>query len=188
MLLKAGTDEKYQVVKLTTATDSNNKTIKTYTKYADADAFMAAAGFVEVPEAKKEDVLKEIGLNKKADDIKELYVINDGKGIASYKTYSLVNTSRIHCHDCHGQRQAQITAYHLHHLHGQFIALLGGIQHILGCHGVAKPAQLGGLFAGSHLAPCLPGDSRGGADLLHTSHAAAVTVFPLLIPRFILFF
>ncbi|RGC03689.1 argininosuccinate lyase [Enterocloster citroniae] len=93
MLLKAGTDEKYQVVKLTTATDSNNKTIKTYTKYADADAFMAAAGFVEVPEAKKEDVLKEIGLNKKADDIKELYVINDGKGIASYKTYSLVNTS-----------------------------------------------------------------------------------------------
>ena len=34
-----------------------------------------------------------IGLNKKADDIKELYVINNGKGIASYKTYSLVNTS-----------------------------------------------------------------------------------------------
>ncbi len=93
MLLKAGSDEKYQVVKLTNDTDVNSKNIKTYEKYDDADAFMTAAGFVEVPEAKKESVLKTIGLNKKPEDIKELYVINDGKNVASYKTYFLVNTS-----------------------------------------------------------------------------------------------
>ena len=99
MLLKAGSDEKYQVVKQTNIEDVNGKTIKTYEKFDDADAFMENAGFKLVPEDQKAAVLKALGLNKKADDIKELYIAggalnSDGKvDAASYKEYYLVNTS-----------------------------------------------------------------------------------------------
>lgn len=99
MLLKAGSDEKYQVVKQMNIEDVNGKTIKTYEKFDDADAFMENAGFKLVPEDQKAAVLKALGLNKKADDIKELYIAggalnSDGKvDAASYKEYYLVNTS-----------------------------------------------------------------------------------------------
>ena len=60
---------------------------------------MENAGFKLVPEDQKAAVLKALGLNKKADDIKELYIAggalnSDGKvDAASYKEYYLVNTS-----------------------------------------------------------------------------------------------
>ncbi|MDU3397564.1 MAG: argininosuccinate lyase [Clostridiales bacterium] len=99
MLLKAGSDEKYQVVKQTNITDVKGKTIKTYEKFDDADAFMEEAGFKLVPEDQKAAVLKALGLNKKENDIKELYIAGgalNSKGkvdAASYKDYYLVNTS-----------------------------------------------------------------------------------------------
>lgn len=93
MLLKAGTDEKYQVVKRSEADGS-----KAYTKLSDAEAFIKEAGFVEVSDDQKDAVLKALKLSKKPEDVKELYIVGgtlaDGKVTpASYKEYSLVNTS-----------------------------------------------------------------------------------------------
>ena len=86
-LLRAGSDEKYQVVKAVDDTDSLG-----YVKLDDADDFVKDLGSnVTSTEVTKENISK-LGLNKKVDDIKELYIINDGKGMDTDK-YFLVNTS-----------------------------------------------------------------------------------------------
>ena len=63
-----------------------------YVKLDDADDFVKDLGSnVTSTEVTKENISK-LGLNKKVDDIKELYIINDGEGMDTDK-YFLVNTS-----------------------------------------------------------------------------------------------
>ena len=86
-LLRAGSDEKYQVVKVVNDSDSLG-----YVKLDDADDFVKALGDKVTSTVVNKENISKLGLNKKVDDIKELYIINDGKGVDT-KEYFLVNTS-----------------------------------------------------------------------------------------------
>ena len=86
-LLKAGSEEKYQVVKAVNDTDSLG-----YVKLDDADDFIKDLGNNVTSRDITKDNIAKLGLNKKVDDIKELYIIKDGKGMDTDK-YFLVNTS-----------------------------------------------------------------------------------------------
>ncbi|MBS5285335.1 MAG: argininosuccinate lyase, partial [Clostridiales bacterium] len=95
MLLKAGSDEKYQVIQTIKHTDKDDtdKVLATsYTKLADADEFIKAAGFVKATTV-TETLLDEVGINKNADDIAELYVLDGGKKATDPKAFALVNAS-----------------------------------------------------------------------------------------------
>ena len=89
MLLKAGSDEKYQVIQAVTGG---------YTKLDDVDAFLGevkttvnAKGSVSEDDIKKANAVTGVSFSKKADDLTELYVIDyTGLNTADFK---LVNTS-----------------------------------------------------------------------------------------------
>ena len=85
-LLRAGSDEKYQVVK---AVDDDSLG---YVKLDDADDFVKDLGNNVTSTAVTKENISKLGLNKKTTDIKELYIINDGNGMGTDK-YFLVNTS-----------------------------------------------------------------------------------------------
>ena len=85
MLLKAGSDEKYQVVVKTVNADKNNN--ETYTKLEDAEAFIKEAK-AESADANSVD-LGALGITRKAEDIDELYIIPE----YAKDQYTLVNTS-----------------------------------------------------------------------------------------------
>ena len=97
MLLKAGSDEKYQVVKITSenvGTTEDPKIVKTYTKLDDVEAFLDKLD-MSTDDALTEDEIKatdldSYGITKKADDIDELYLVKDK---ADKDAYKLVNTS-----------------------------------------------------------------------------------------------
>ena len=63
-----------------------------YVKLDDADDFIKDLGANVTSKDITKDNIAKLGLNKKVDDIKELYIINDGKGMDTDK-YFLVNTS-----------------------------------------------------------------------------------------------
>ena len=95
MLLKAGSDEKYQVVKtLDAANDTNdsNEAISGYMKLDDVKAFLDEVGVTSTTNPSSV-TLSSYGISKKADD--ELYIIpstdQDGQNVAG--KYFLVNTS-----------------------------------------------------------------------------------------------
>lgn len=83
MLIKAGSDEKYQVVKKTTL--SNGKVV--YTKLDDAKAFLSQVAYT-TPEADSNDKITIGSVTKKSEDIKEAYVVTNPT-----TDYFLVNTS-----------------------------------------------------------------------------------------------
>ena len=91
-LLASGKDEKYQVVaKVSNATEEG------YKKLSDVDDFLTALGsnyadLTSATDAQKETALAGVGVNKKGEDIKDLYIINSGNGMPS-DDYFLVNTS-----------------------------------------------------------------------------------------------
>ena len=99
-LIRAGSDEKYQVVRRGGKTDKYN-----YTKLDDVDAFIRALNDTKynVDSKVTKENIEALGLNKKVDDIKEIYVITydetdkNGKTITKSGTVSdhlfLVNTS-----------------------------------------------------------------------------------------------
>ena len=97
MLLKAGSDEKYQVVMVSTVPvgeGENMKNVTTYTKLDDVEAFLDELG-MSTDDALTEDEIKETdlsnyGITKKASDIDELYLVKDK---ADKDVYKLVNTS-----------------------------------------------------------------------------------------------
>ena len=96
MLLKAGSDEKYQVVKtLDAANDTNdsNEAISGYMKLDDVKAFLDEVGVTSTTNPSSV-TLSSYGISKKADDIDELYIIpstdQDGQNVAG--KYFLVNT------------------------------------------------------------------------------------------------
>ena len=104
MLLRAGKDEKYQVVKaLDKDKDVNDdgKGLEGYKKLEDVKEFVKyfknADGSVGLKTVDPTSVssLSNLGISKKADDIDELYVIpaTDKDGKATKSTYSLVNTA-----------------------------------------------------------------------------------------------
>ena len=98
-LIKAGTDEKYQVVAKVLTTVEEDGTTKQgagYQKLSDAEDFL---GTLAVRGALKEGTteenikaLKEFGVNKDADDLKELYIM-DYNDEAPEGAFFLVNTS-----------------------------------------------------------------------------------------------
>ena len=97
MLVKAGSDEKYQVVKtLDAANDTNdsNEAISGYMKLDDVKAFLDEVGVTSTTNPSSV-TLSSYGISKKADDIDELYIIpstdQDGQNVAG--KYFLVNTS-----------------------------------------------------------------------------------------------
>ena len=83
MLIKAGSDEKYQVVKKTTL--SNGKVV--YTKLDDAKEFLSEVAYT-TPEADSNDKITIGSVTKKSEDIKEAYVVTNPTD-----DYFLVNTS-----------------------------------------------------------------------------------------------
>lgn len=92
-LMKAGKDEKYQVVGKIPAGDPNKDG---YVKYADANDFIHNSGKVtdrtddlKTP-AIDDAYLKTIGVNKKKGDIAELYVVSETTAVGDF---DLVNTS-----------------------------------------------------------------------------------------------
>ena len=84
MLLKAGSDEKYQVVVKKVNKDNGNET---YTKLEDAEDFMKNVG-AQPADASSVD-LGALGITRKAEDIDELYIIPG----YTEDQYTLVNTS-----------------------------------------------------------------------------------------------
>ena len=102
MLLKAGKDEKYQVIKTLDANkdkNDDNDALKGYKKLDDVQAFreeVAPAGETILPATTPTDaLLSSLGINKKADDVDELYVVptKDKDGLDVKGKYFLVNTS-----------------------------------------------------------------------------------------------
>ena len=91
MLLKAGSDEKYQAIQYVsnTNTTDHKDDEQGWKKLADADKVKAAAG-VQAQGVSEPNVTLAKSLckafNKKADDLKELYILNDN-------SMKLVNTS-----------------------------------------------------------------------------------------------
>ena len=97
MLLKSGSDEKYQVVKtLDPNYDANDDgdSLSGYKKLDDVQAFLDELG-VTSQTAPSSVTLSNYGISKKADDIAELYIIPakdaDNQNVAG--KYFLVNTS-----------------------------------------------------------------------------------------------
>ena len=70
----------------------NDGTSLGYVKLDDADDFVTELGANVTSSVVNADNIAKLGLNKKVDDIKELYIINDGKGMST-DDYFLVNTS-----------------------------------------------------------------------------------------------
>ena len=99
-LLAAGKDEKYQVVQKVEVKDENDNTKvveKGYKKLADVDEVKDAMkdkieDLTAKTPAEKEAALKKVDVNKKGEDIKDLYIINDSKGLSANEFF-LVNTS-----------------------------------------------------------------------------------------------
>ena len=98
-LIKAGTDEKYQVVAKVLTTVEEDGTTKTgagYQKLSDAEDFLgtlADRGALKVGTGEENiKALKEFGVNKDADDLKELYIM-DYNADAPEGAFFLVNTS-----------------------------------------------------------------------------------------------
>lgn len=98
--MTAGKDEKYQVIK--DVMDSVHTDVTNgYTKFSDAKTFASQSG--ARPETKNTglwtvDGLKQLGINKKVDDIAELYTVGvttvDGKEVTQgLDGYHLINTS-----------------------------------------------------------------------------------------------
>ena len=97
MLLKAGSDEKYQVVMVSTTPvgeGENVKNVKTYTKLDDVEEFLGKLGMSTDDALTEEEIkatdLSSYGITKKASDIDELYLVKDK---ADKDVYKLVNTS-----------------------------------------------------------------------------------------------
>ena len=90
MLVKAGSDEKYQVVKK--VKDANGK-VYAYQKLDDADAFLADLGSANYEQKDVENMADKTNVTigyvtKKAEDLKEAYVVKNPSA-----DYFLVNTS-----------------------------------------------------------------------------------------------
>ena len=97
MLLKAGSDEKYQVVKKVTET-INGKNVTTYIKLDDAEAFMGAEGVTPTNalSGKADRDRVTVGsVTKYAEDFKEAYTVSINANPTTGKKveYILVNTS-----------------------------------------------------------------------------------------------
>ena len=97
MLLRTGSDEKYQVVKtLDAANDRNDsgEAISGYMKLDDVKAFLDEVGVTSTTNPSSV-TLSSYGISKKADDIDELYIIpsTDLDGLNVAGKYFLVNTS-----------------------------------------------------------------------------------------------
>lgn len=97
MLLKAGSDEKYQVVKTLDANfDSNDdgEAISGYLKLDDVKAFLDEVNVTSTTDPSTV-TLSDYGISKKADDIDELYLIpsTDKDGLTVAGKYFVVNTS-----------------------------------------------------------------------------------------------
>ena len=97
MLLKAGSDEKYQVVKTLDPTKDQNDSsepISGYMKLDDVKAFLDEVGVTSTTNPSSV-TLSSYGISKKADDIDELYIIpsTDEDGLNVAGKYFLVNTS-----------------------------------------------------------------------------------------------
>lgn len=88
-LLAAGKDEKYQIITEKKAT-VGGKQVKTYTKYDDVDDLVDNNLFKPAP-AINDTVLSGLGINKKTDDVAELYVPDTA--LTSANDYFLINTS-----------------------------------------------------------------------------------------------
>ena len=98
-LIKAGTDEKYQVVAKVLTTVEEDGTTKTgagYQKLSDAEDFLgtlADRGALKLGVTEENiKALKDFGVNKDADDLKELYIM-DYNADAPEGAFFLVNTS-----------------------------------------------------------------------------------------------
>ena len=101
-LLKAGSDEKYQVVKASAKETGDHADAEayTYTKLEDAKTFLADTAVAVVTKDKSdyatdvalEAALDAAGINKSADDLDEVYIFNDGNGLSD-TDFFLVNTS-----------------------------------------------------------------------------------------------
>ena len=100
-LLKAGSDEKYQVIHNVAETDRVG-----YEKYDDAEEFLAALddamltvnadGNVTEADVEKAEAVNGVSFNKDYDDLSELYVIDYTKASSDAlkaETFKLVNTS-----------------------------------------------------------------------------------------------
>ena len=97
MLLKAGSDEKYQVVKKVTET-IKGKNVTTYIKLDDAEAFMGAEGVTPTNalSGKADRDRVTVGsVTKYAEDFKEAYTVSINANPTTGKKveYILVNTS-----------------------------------------------------------------------------------------------
>ena len=88
-LLAAGKDEKYQIITEKKVT-VGGKQVKTYTKYDDVDDLVDNNLFKAVP-AINDTVLSGLGINKKTDDVAELYVPDTA--LITADDYFLINTS-----------------------------------------------------------------------------------------------
>ena len=99
-LIKAGSDEKYQVVLRTeNGEDENGKVVYAYQTLDDFDEFKDTVADGVISEGLTKDnltTLRELGVNKDADDLSELYIINkdtEGKYLLNNEKFFLVNTS-----------------------------------------------------------------------------------------------
>ena len=91
-LVRAGSDEKYQVVQYVNVADTDEG----YVKLEDADDFIAtSAAYNPVDTSLTQANLDALGINKKLEDIQEIGVITraDGKKGTSTSDFFLVNTS-----------------------------------------------------------------------------------------------
>ena len=100
-LLKAGSDEKYQVIH-----EVNTATAEGYEKYDDAEAFLSVvrdANMLTVDQSSgvsnadiaKANAITGVSFNKDADDLSELYVLDYTSASTGFEanTFKLVNTS-----------------------------------------------------------------------------------------------
>ena len=87
MLLKAGSDEKYQVVVKSVAAGVDDAENETYTKLEDAEAFLDEFDLTTQNPSTVD--LGALGITRKAEDIDELYIIPE----YTKDQYTLVNTS-----------------------------------------------------------------------------------------------
>ena len=100
-LLEAGSDEKYQVVMRTKNGVEDGKDVYAYQTLDDFDAFQSVLdndniAYSEGVTESNIAALKDLGVNKDADDLSELYIIGkdaDGKYELNNEDFFLVNTS-----------------------------------------------------------------------------------------------
>ena len=92
-MLAAGKDDKYQVIqKVSTTTEEGYKKLSDVDDFLDAITASNYTDYTGSADSVKEAQLSSIGVNKKGEDIKDLYMINGGSGLSS-DDYFLVNTS-----------------------------------------------------------------------------------------------